>query len=242
MAQYPDHWNRLDELLFEDGFHETTNQRMELSACIRAFEYLTEHGEALGVERVFIVTDSLYLYDNWQRAVAWRRNGWKNSHGRPIENSDLWRRFLSVRKQVRLRTDIEWQKGKKSPIRKTVDRAAKAAGKDPRRDDYGFRGGKIARSFARSGSASMYPARSQLAMIRVYRSALLRKSGHKITFDVFNDDQGVSVYKHFAYAEAAVANQLHRQHCYEVRFNSNPQFPQIEEILKEQPCPNRPAH
>lgn len=239
VAQFPDVWGRPDELLFEEGFHETTNQRMELSACIRAFAYIAEHGDTQGVQRVIIVTDSLYLYDNWQRAVVWRRNEWKNSYGRPIEDSDLWRRFLSVRKRVQLRTDIVWQKGKKSPVLKAVDRAAKAAGKNPRKNDYGFRGGKIARSHAHFGSASMYPARGQVAIIRVYRSALLRKTGHKITFDVFSDDLGALVQKFFAYTEAAIANQLHRQHCYEVKFNRNSKFPQIEEIVTEQPCPKR---
>jgi ribonuclease HI len=72
VAHFPDDWNREDELVFEEGFYETTNNRMELCACIRAFEYVVEKGTELGVERVLIVTDSLYVSENHRRAVTWR--------------------------------------------------------------------------------------------------------------------------------------------------------------------------
>jgi len=41
---------------------------MELSACIRAFEYVAEQADVLRVQRVIIVTDSLYVYENYNRA------------------------------------------------------------------------------------------------------------------------------------------------------------------------------
>jgi ribonuclease HI len=56
--EFPMDWDRPDELLFQEGFQETTNNRMELLACIRAFEYVRDQGRGLGVERVQIVTDS----------------------------------------------------------------------------------------------------------------------------------------------------------------------------------------
>ena len=49
--QFPESWNRDDEIIFNEGFYETTNNRMELSACIRAFEYVAEKGRALAVQR-----------------------------------------------------------------------------------------------------------------------------------------------------------------------------------------------
>jgi ribonuclease HI len=113
VAHYPDDWNREDEIIFEKGFHETTNQRMELRACIDAFEYVAEQDRALGVSRVIIVTDSKYVHECYHLADAWRANDWRNSSGRPMENSDLWKQFLAARRKVRIRTDIQWQKGKK---------------------------------------------------------------------------------------------------------------------------------
>jgi len=75
----------------------------------------------------------------------------------------------------------------------------------------------------------------------VYRSSLIRKTEHKITFEVVNPETGAYVLKCFAYADAAVAAQLHRQHCYQVRFNADPKNPLIEELLAEVACPDPQA-
>jgi ribonuclease HI len=236
VAQFPESWDRPDEIIFNEGFHETTNNRMELQACIRAHEYVAREGALLGVERVLIVTDSLYVFDNYKRAATWRADQWTNRSGRPLENSDLWKRFLSVRHKVRIRTDIIWKKGKKSPTLKLVDRAAKDAGKAPRSFDRGFRGGKVARSKVAGGSSSLYNARGSDETIRVYRSGIIRKTGHKITFDLYDESLASFVQKHHAYAEANIAADLHRQHCYRVTFNNDPNHPKILAILDELPC------
>lgn len=110
VARFPEALKRSDEPAFDNSFHETTNQRMELSACIRAFEYAAEHAGEPGAERVHVFTDSRYVCECHPIAVAWRSNGWKSRDGRPIENGDLWRRFLAVRQRVRV--DIHWKKGK----------------------------------------------------------------------------------------------------------------------------------
>ena len=235
VAQFPESWNRADEVIFNEGFYETTNNRMELQACIKAHEYIADQRSALGVQRVLIVTDSLYIFNNYRNVATWRTNKWKSASGRPLENSDLWKRFLSVQARVRIRTEIIWKKGKKSPTLKMVDRAAKEAGKSPRRFDRGFRGGKVARSKVSGGSASMYVSRGGSEIIRIYRSALLRKTGHKITFDLYDDTTAVYREKCYAYAEREIADQLHRQHCYRVAFNSDPKHPVIITIVEELP-------
>jgi hypothetical protein len=135
-----------------------------------------------------------------------------------------------------LRTDIAWTKGKKSPILKAVDREAKLAGKNPRKQDFGFRSGKVGRSKISGGSPSMYEAHGQEATIRVYRSMLIGKTDHKIIFDLFSDDAGLFGQKCFAYAVLSIAAKLHRQHCYRVKFNDDPRHPQIVELLQEVPC------
>jgi ribonuclease HI len=236
VAEYPESWNRADEVIFNEGFYETTNNRMELSACIRAYKYIADQGSELNVERVIVVTDSQYIYENHKRPPAWRKNKWKNAAGRLIENPDLWKQFLTVCQNVRVRTELIWRKGKKSPILKMVDRAAKEAGKSPQKIDRGFREGKVARSKVTGGSSSMYAADGQTAIIRIYRTGMLRKTEHKIIFDLFEESSRTYVAKHYAYAEEAVAGQLHRQHCYRVRFGNDSRYPLIEEIVEECPC------
>jgi len=45
----------------------------------------------------------------------------------------------------------------------------------------------------------------------------------------------------YAFATTALAAGLHRQHGYRVRFNDNPKYPQILEIVEEVPLPKPPA-
>jgi ribonuclease HI len=68
VAKFPESWNRDDEVIFNEGFYATSNSRMEIEACIKAHEYVAAQGSALGVQRVLIVTDSLYIADNFKRA------------------------------------------------------------------------------------------------------------------------------------------------------------------------------
>ena len=190
----------------------------------------------LGVQRVLIVTDSLYIINNFKRAATWRANSWCNASGRPLENSDLWKRFLSAQAKVKVRTDIVWKIGKSSSTLKMVDRAAKDAGKSPQSVDRGFRGGKVGRSKVVGGSASLYVARGRDETIRIYRSALIGRTGHKITFDLYDEPSASFSQKCFAYTVAHLASQLHRQHCYRVSFCNDPKHRIILSILEEVAC------
>jgi ribonuclease HI len=233
IVEFPDGWLRADEESFRIGFHATTNNRMELIACIRAIEYIREDMPE-GVQRVIIVTDSQYVSSNHVYASAWRRNGWKNSAGRPVENKDLWKELLSLRSSSRVRVDVVWQKGKSSVIAKAVDRAAKEAARNPHTDDTGLRLGKVGRSKGGSRTASeFFPAQGQEAVIRIYRSQLIGKSHHKMSFDLYSEEKRTFVGKFRAYADVVAASELHRGHCYRVQFNDNPKHPVIGAVLEE---------
>jgi len=75
------------------GELNTTNQRMELTACIKALEQIKTNGYAVDV-----FTDSAYLANcmlqKWY--IAWQKNGWKNAKKEPVENRDLWEKLLSL--------------------------------------------------------------------------------------------------------------------------------------------------
>ncbi len=74
------------------GEHETTNNRMELTAVISALSALKEPCE------VTLTSDSKYVTDaitkGW--AKSWRKNGWIKSDKKPALNSDLWARLLEL--------------------------------------------------------------------------------------------------------------------------------------------------
>ena len=238
IGRYPEDSNRPDEEIFSEGFHESSINRMELSACIRALEWIAEQKHTLGVQRVQLITDSLYVYNNHKNPTIWRRQRWCNHLGKPIENSDLWRRYLSALTKVHFRVDVLWMKGKKSPILKMVDRAAKAAGKAPSQVDRGFRGGKVGKSKTggEKSSSSLFPASGQIATIHIYRSQMIRKEHHKVSFDVFDPARGRFTQKSRAYVSKTLIGDLHRHHCYRVRFNAEPEYPIIVEVLEEMLC------
>lgn len=66
----------------------TTNNRMELTAVIRALEALKRPA------RVRLFTDSTYVQQGITRWIhSWRRRGWRTADKKPVKNEDLWRRL-----------------------------------------------------------------------------------------------------------------------------------------------------
>ena len=74
------------------GEKETTNNRMELTACIEGLKALKRPC------RVILTTDSKYVCDavtkGW--AVSWRRRGWVKGDKKPALNPDLWETLLGL--------------------------------------------------------------------------------------------------------------------------------------------------
>jgi ribonuclease HI len=72
----------------------TTNQRMELMACIEAMK----HALTLDEKEIEIFTDSAYIFncvkDGWY--LKWINNGWHNSKGNAVKNQDLWKIFVAL--------------------------------------------------------------------------------------------------------------------------------------------------
>ncbi|MEE1330515.1 MAG: ribonuclease HI [Acutalibacteraceae bacterium] len=87
------------------GEINTTNNRMELTAVIKALEALKEPCE------VRLVTDSKYVADGLSKgwARSWQKNGWRKADKKPALNSDLWERLLSL-SDIHSVT-VEWVKG-----------------------------------------------------------------------------------------------------------------------------------
>jgi ribonuclease HI len=168
IAEYPDRLNRENELLFAVGYRSTTNNRMELRACIEALKFIARERRTLGVPRAMLLTDSEYVCSTSARAQYWR-GGRTNEAGRPVENSDLWRQFIKARAQAGIRVDVQWIRGKSTKITRDVDRLAKQAAKTPTEDDVGYVPGTVARRKTPGrAAATAFPAAGQAVIIRVY--------------------------------------------------------------------------
>jgi ribonuclease HI len=70
------------------GEPDTTNNRMELMAAIRALEALSRPS------RVRLYTDSKYVKDGITSWIHnWKKRGWKTANRKPVKNVDLWQRL-----------------------------------------------------------------------------------------------------------------------------------------------------
>jgi len=233
IVEYPESFDKNYEIVFKKGFFETTNQRMELRACLEAFKYLQKNQNLLKIGQMAFITDSLYIKDNENNAIYWRSNKWRNESNRPIENSDLWKDFLSLKQKFKV--FIEWQKGKTTEILEQVDILAKIAAKNPTEIDFGFISGKVSRSkMGRNITSELFNnAQSRKEMIRIYRKKSIGKEESKIYFEVYSKKEKSFTNKCCAYAGMGLACNLHRAHCYRVLFNGNVSYPIIERIMKE---------
>ena len=81
------------------GEAETTNNRMELTAVIRALEVLKRKVS------VAVTTDSVYVRDGITKWIHnWKRNGWKTAQKKAAKHADLWKEHDKLSQQP----DIEW--------------------------------------------------------------------------------------------------------------------------------------
>ena len=87
------------------GEAQTTNNRMEMTAVLRALEALKEPC------RVVLCSDSKYVIDALSKGWAkkWRANGWKRGDKKPALNPDLWEQLLNACERHEL--EYQWIKG-----------------------------------------------------------------------------------------------------------------------------------
>lgn len=82
------------------GEAETTNNRMELMAAIRALEALTRPMD------VRVTTDSQYVKQGITAWLpAWKARGWRTADRKPVKNMDLWQRLETALTPHR----VEWR-------------------------------------------------------------------------------------------------------------------------------------
>ena len=81
------------------GEAQTTNNRMELTAVIRALQALTRRC------RIELHTDSKYVQQGISTWIhGWKKNGWRTADKKPVKNDDLWKQLDELAQQH----DIEW--------------------------------------------------------------------------------------------------------------------------------------
>ena len=94
------------EKTLNGGEPETTNNRMELMAAIKALEAINPEFKGT----ITLWTDSTYVLKGITEWIhGWKKRGWKKSDKKPVINKDLWQRLdiLNAEKNI----NWKWVKG-----------------------------------------------------------------------------------------------------------------------------------
>ena len=120
------------------GFRLTTNNRMELLACIAGLDALKSPAEAV------LFSDSSYVVNGITKGWAkrWQSRGWLRTKTEKAENIDLWERLLAL--CAARKVDFRWLKGHAGhPDNERCDRlATQAAGRKNLPPDEAFERGQ----------------------------------------------------------------------------------------------------
>ncbi len=81
------------------GERDTTNNRMELMAAIKALQYPQQRST------IDLHTDSTYVRKGITEWIhGWKRRGWKTAAKKPVKNADLWQEL----DEARTHHDVTW--------------------------------------------------------------------------------------------------------------------------------------
>lgn len=103
------------------GEADTTNNRMEMTAVLKALNALIEPCELV------IYTDSKYVIDGMTKWIhGWQKRGWINASKKPVRNADLWHDLIEATAPHSI--TWQWVKGHAGhPENERVDRLASDA-------------------------------------------------------------------------------------------------------------------
>jgi ribonuclease HI len=107
------------------GFRKTTNNRMELSACIEGLRSLKQP------RSVVLTSDSKYVVNAMVKGWAkkWRSRSWMLSPSKPAKNPDLWAQMLDLCDEHSV--EFKWVKGHNGhPENERCDELAVAASEE----------------------------------------------------------------------------------------------------------------
>ena len=89
-----------NEFFLNGGDMNTTNNKMELTAAIKALKSFEKKST------ITLITDSKYVKDGIQSWIQnWKKNGWKTAAKKPVKNKELWQKLDSLSKLHK----VEWK-------------------------------------------------------------------------------------------------------------------------------------
>ncbi len=100
VGAYAVYFPEMTELNKVGEISHPTNQKAELTGILKMFEILCKNTTLFTNKRVIVCSDSMYsikCINEWSK--QWQRNGWKTSKGESVQNSELIKNILHLKKQ-----------------------------------------------------------------------------------------------------------------------------------------------
>jgi ribonuclease HI len=218
------------------GYKQSTNQEMELEACLVALEEALSDASLVKYSNIEIFTDSRYVSEGYKLAMfVWCKTQWTSREtGRPILCVQQWKqlfRLLKRASQERRRVNIQWVKGhKQNPYNKAADKAAKRSARNALNEPLSIVSVRRKKSSKKTeiGSVKM---QGQQVTIRVITAQFLR-SPHRLwkyKYEVLSPESEFYANVDEIFSEV----YLRDGHEYEVRLNDNTDNPRIVELIRE---------
>ena len=97
------------EQALSGGEANTTNNRMELTAAIKALDFVSQHAD-LSQRSLAVYSDSQYVKNGITAWIqSWKKNGWRTAAKKPVLNQDLWQKLDQL--NTSLNVQWSWVKG-----------------------------------------------------------------------------------------------------------------------------------
>jgi ribonuclease HI len=216
------------------GIHGTTNNRMELQACIEGLKKVIELPQYAMVHQIRVCTDSMYVRNNFATAAfEWSKHQWMNKYGRPVLNADLWKDLLRARKNIHKPVDFEWVKAhakgrQHDSYNDLADKLADASRESPLAKKQHHSSARRKQSIKKTVSGSVL-MQGQVMTIRVLSCKRLQTQRlWHYRYEVISTDSQFCGNLDWIVSEIYV-----RSGEYRVRVNSDTQNPRIIECLED---------
>jgi ribonuclease HI len=215
------------------GYKGATNNQMELQAPILALREVKERGLATGVRRIVIHTDSMYVCENYKRAMfEWPKTRWAKRGGAPVLNAELWKDLVKAIKSTGCIVEFRWVKGHRTdPYNKTVDKLAKRSAKRATQSPLAQVSVRRKRTpqMVQPGAVSM---RGQRLSVRVITCEYLHvQHVWKYKYEVVS--KGSPFFRRVDWVYSPRDLLLRDGHAYHVRLNTDPAYPQVLKVFRE---------
>lgn len=215
------------------GYKSSTNNQMELQAPILALREAKRLGLTSGVRKVVIHTDSMYVCDNYKRAMfEWPKTRWSKRGGAPVLNAEQWKELVKLIRATGCIVEFKWVKGHaKDPHNRAVDKLAKQSARQATEQPLtrvSVRR-KQTKDKVEPGSVQV---RGQRLTIRVITCEYLRvQQVWRYKYEVLS--KGSPFYGKVDWIYSAKDLLVRDGHHYHVRVNEDQSYPQIVKVFRE---------